>query len=55
VPSAADLELTSKLAVAGRVLDIALLDHFILAQHTDPVSLYEKHPKLFGASSLSPP
>ena len=50
VPSAADLELTSKLAVAGKALDIILRDHFILAQHAEPVSLYQKHPKLFDAA-----
>ena len=55
VPSAADLELTRKLAVAGKILDIAVLDHFILGQHADPVSLREKHPELFDGSSLSPP
>jgi DNA repair protein RadC len=50
VPSAADIELTRKLAVAGKVMDITLRDHFILVQHAEPVSLYQKYPRLFEAA-----
>jgi DNA repair protein RadC len=50
VPSAGDLELTGRLVIAGKVLEIPLLDHFILGHHADYVSLYEKHPALFGAA-----
>ena len=50
VPSAGDLELTRRLVIAGKVLDIPLLDHCILGPHTDYISLYTKHPNLFEAS-----
>ena len=50
VPSAGDLELTSRLVIAGKVLEIPLLDHCILGPHMDYISLYTKHPNLFEAS-----
>lgn len=53
-PSAGDLELTRRLVVAGKILDIPLLDHCILGHHTDYLSLYEKHPHLFDASGDEP-
>jgi DNA repair protein RadC len=46
-PSAADIDLTARLALAGKILEIPLVDHFILGQHTSYVSLYEKYPTLF--------
>lgn len=46
-PSAGDIDLTARLALAGKILEIPLLDHFILGKHDDHVSLYEKHPMLF--------
>ncbi len=47
-------ELTTLLAFAGKVLDIPVLDHLILGQHTDYVSLYDKHPTLFMATVEEP-
>lgn len=41
---------TRKLASAGQLLDIPLLDHLILDNHARCVSLHEQHPALFGAS-----
>jgi DNA repair protein RadC len=49
-----DLKLTTLLAFAGKVLDIPVLDHLILGQHTDYVSLYDKHPTLFMAMVAEP-
>jgi DNA repair protein RadC len=42
-----DMRLTTLLAFSGKVLDIPVLDHLILGQHTSYVSLYEKYPTLF--------
>lgn len=42
-----DLKLTTLLTFAGKVLDIPVLDHLILGQHLDYVSLYDQHPMLF--------
>lgn len=47
-PSTGDIELTRKLASAGQLLDIPLLDHLILDNHASYVSLHEQHPALFG-------
>ena len=53
-PSAADIDLTARLVLAGKILEIPLLDHFILGQHTAYVSLYDKNPKLFMATVEEP-
>lgn len=50
-PSAGDIDLTARLAIAGKILEIPLLDHFILGHHTDHVSLREQCPRLFAAGS----
>ncbi|MCG8421336.1 MAG: JAB domain-containing protein [Proteobacteria bacterium] len=51
VPSPPDLKLTRKLADAGHVLDIELLDHIIWSPQGYS-SLSQKHPRLFERSPL---
>lgn len=54
IPSPADIELTTRLVVAGRVLDIAVLDHFILGRGEEHLSLYRHDPGIFVMSEDGP-
>jgi DNA repair protein RadC len=54
IPSRADIELTAKLVMAGRLLDIAVLDHFILGKGQEHLSLYSHDPKIFVMSDNEP-
>jgi DNA repair protein RadC len=54
VPSRADLELTVELVRAGRLLDIAVLDHVILGQGEEHLSLRITSPALFVMSDNEP-
>lgn len=49
-PSSADLSLTRKLVLAGRMLDIELLDSIIYSRR-GILSMREQHPQLFDAGS----
>jgi DNA repair protein RadC len=54
VPSRADIELTTRLVMAGRVIDIAVLDHFILGKGTEHLSMHGASPELFVMSDNEP-
>jgi DNA repair protein RadC len=54
MPSPADIELTSRLVTAGRVLEIPLLDHFILGRGQEHLSLYSHDPRIFVMSEDGP-
>lgn len=47
-PSPGDIDLTSRLVIAGKVLEIPLLDHLILGPQAEYVSLHAQHPRLFA-------
>jgi DNA repair protein RadC len=47
-PSRDDLDLTRKFFAAGQTLNIPVLDHLILGEPQDFLSLKLKHPILFG-------
>ena len=54
VPSPADIELTTGLVRAGTVLDVGVLDHFILGRGTEHLSLRISYPTLFMMSDNEP-
>lgn len=54
IPSAADIELTARLVRAGMVLDIPVLDHFILGKGTEHLSLHGAYPRMFVMSDNEP-
>lgn len=50
-PSSEDLEVTKRLADAGRVLGITLLDHIVWTRHGAFTSIRETHPERLAATS----
>ena len=54
VPSRADLDVTTRLVIAGKVLDIAVLDHVILGKGEEHLSLRITFPTLFVMSDNEP-